>query len=92
LTGINWTDVGCWDTLSEIYKGDQQGNFFNGDVLSIDTANSFVFSHDKLVTLIGIKDCIVINTKDAVLIAKKGESQKVKEVIKALKDGRQIEL
>jgi len=83
---FGWSDVGSWDALWEISAKDQQGNAHTGGspVLLADTGNSLVYSPKKLVALVGMKDVIVVETKDALLICKRGRSQDVKKIVDAL--------
>jgi mannose-1-phosphate guanylyltransferase len=80
-----WSDVGSWSALWEIEDKDEHGNVFKGDVIGIDTNNTYVNATEKLVTIIGLDDVIVVETKDAVLVAKQSEVQQVKKVVEQLK-------
>lgn len=80
-----WSDVGSWSALWEVSPKDNNGNAFKGDVISIDTNNSFVYAKDKLVSIIGLEDVAVVETKDAILVSKLSEVQKVKEIVEQLK-------
>jgi len=87
LTGdFGWSDVGSWDALWEISAKDNQGNALQGGGSAIftDTEGAFVYSHKKLVAVVGVKDLIIVETADALLICKKGRSQDVKKVVDAL--------
>ena len=86
---FGWSDVGSWDTLWEISLKDQSGNAATGNSPAIfeDTENALVYSPNKLVALVGIRDVIVVETKDALLICKKGRSQDVKKIVDALEAG-----
>ena len=80
-----WSDVGSWSALWEIESKDDNGNAFRGDVINVDSSNSYVNAQEKLVALVGLDDVVVVETKDAVLVAKKSEVQKVKNVVNQLK-------
>ncbi|NPA15274.1 MAG: mannose-1-phosphate guanylyltransferase/mannose-6-phosphate isomerase [Deferribacteres bacterium] len=82
---FNWSDVGSWDSLYELYPKDEKGNAVKGDVFAVDTANSFIAGDKRLVITLGIEDIVVADTPDVVLIAKRGHTQKVKDVVNALK-------
>jgi mannose-1-phosphate guanylyltransferase len=87
LTGdFGWNDVGSWDALWEISAKDSQGNALTGGGSAIftDTEGALVYSPKKLVAVIGVKDLIIVETKDALLICKKGRSQDVKKVVDTL--------
>jgi mannose-1-phosphate guanylyltransferase / mannose-6-phosphate isomerase len=81
----DWNDVGSWSALWDVTEKDEYGNAISGDVLTLDTTNSFIFSENKLVAVIGVQDLIVIETKDAVMIASKDKVQEVKQVVDQLK-------
>jgi len=83
---FGWSDVGSWDALWEISSKDGRGNALAGGSQAIfeSTENAMVYSPNKLVALVGMKDVIVVETKDALLICKKGRSQDVKKIVDAL--------
>ena len=84
-----WSDVGGFAALWEVSEQDANGNAFKGDVKAVDTKNTLVFGEDKLVATVGVKDLIIVNTKDAVLVAHKDKSQHVKAIVQQLKsEGR----
>ena len=80
-----WNDVGSWSALWEIEDKDAQGNVFKGDVIGINTRNSYVNANEKLVAVIGLDDVVVVETKDAILVAKQSEVQQVKKIVEQLK-------
>lgn len=87
---VGWSDVGSWSSLWDISNRDSEGNVQHGDVISIKTENSYVYAESGLVTTIGVKDLIVVQTKDAMLIANKNDVQDVKKIVEKIKsDGRQ---
>ncbi len=83
---INWSDVGSFDSLYEELPKDQNNNTTNDKHISIDSKNNLVVTHDKQIATIDIEDLIIIDTPDALLISKKGSSQKVKKVVEKLKE------
>lgn len=84
-----WSDVGSWSSLWEISAHTPEGNVHHGDVISHDTENSFVYAESGLVTTVGVKDLVVVQTRDAVLIADRNHVQDVKKVVEQIKaDGR----
>ena len=85
-SNINWSDVGSFDALYEELPKDQNGNTINDKHISIDSKNNLVITHDKQIATIDIEDLIIIDTPDALLISKKGSSQKVKKVVNRLKE------
>jgi mannose-1-phosphate guanylyltransferase len=83
---FGWSDVGSWDALWDISAKDPSGNASsgNGEIVLEDTENSLICGTNKLVALVGIKDVIVVDTKDAILICKRGRSQDVKKIVDRL--------
>jgi mannose-1-phosphate guanylyltransferase/mannose-6-phosphate isomerase len=80
-----WSDVGSWSSLFDALPSDTEGNVLTGDVLVHDTQNCYVHSSSRLVTAVGMEDHIIVETKDAVLVAPKGRVQDVKELVAKLK-------
>jgi mannose-1-phosphate guanylyltransferase/mannose-6-phosphate isomerase len=84
-----WSDVGAWDSLWDITAKNNDGNVLEGDTLARNTKNSMVMASHRMVATLGVKDLIVVETADAVLIADKSSAQQVKEIVAKLKaDGR----
>jgi mannose-1-phosphate guanylyltransferase/mannose-6-phosphate isomerase len=84
-----WSDVGSWSSLHEALDRDGSGNALRGDVLTVDTEGSFVMAESRLVATVGLKDHVVVETKDAVLVAPKDRVQDVKKLVERIKqDGR----
>lgn len=84
-----WSDIGSWSALWEVGIKDQQGNVCKGDVLPFSTHNSLVYSEHKLVATLGVDDLVIVETKDAVLVAHKDSVQDVKKIVETLKrEGR----
>jgi len=85
-----WSDLGAWDAVWGVLPKDAQGNAYVGDVLLTDSHNSLVQATSRLVTLVGVRDLVVIETPDAVMVADKTRSQDVKHIVTALqKNGRE---
>ncbi|MEZ9233744.1 mannose-1-phosphate guanylyltransferase/mannose-6-phosphate isomerase [Vibrio amylolyticus] len=80
-----WSDVGSWSALWDVADKDNQGNSSKGDVISVDTINSYMHSTEKLITTVGLDNVIVVETKDAVLVADKDKVQDVKEIVETIK-------
>ncbi|STX28739.1 mannose-1-phosphate guanylyltransferase [Legionella beliardensis] len=81
----NWSDVGSWCSIWDISQKDLQNNVqLGGDVVHFDSSNNLVNSEDKLVVTMGLKDTIIINTKDVLLVATKDNVQKIKQVVEEL--------
>lgn len=81
---ISWSDVGSWDSLYEALGKDQNQNVKVGNVLEMNTKNSLIMGGKKLISTIGLEDVVIVDTEDAIFISKKGESQKVKELVQEL--------
>jgi len=82
---MGWSDVGSWSALHQEIAHDAAGNTIIGDVMALDTLNSYVRSEKQLTAVIGIKNAIVVVTPDAVLVADKAHDQAVKTVVEQLK-------
>jgi mannose-1-phosphate guanylyltransferase/mannose-6-phosphate isomerase len=82
---LYWNDIGSYDALYEAMERDAQGNVIQGNVLAFDTKNTLILGDKRLICTIGLEDILIVETEDAILIAKKGEAQKVREVVKHLK-------
>lgn len=84
-----WNDVGSWDAMYDILPKDEFGNAMQGDCLALDCHNSLIMGRDRLIAGIGIDDLLLVETDDVIVVSKKGESQKVKNVVAELqKKGR----
>jgi len=88
---IDWSDLGSFDALAKEFPKDENGNSINKNLIAINSKNNFVYGDKRLISLVGIDDLIVVDTPDALLISKKGDSQKIKDIVKELK-GRDSDL
>jgi mannose-1-phosphate guanylyltransferase len=85
-----WSDVGSWSALWELAEKDANQNTLIGDVLSIDSRGNYVRSADRLVATVGVDDLLIVDTKDALLIAPKNRAQDVKKIVNELnRQGRE---
>lgn len=81
-----WSDIGSWTALWGASDKDQDGNHYEGDVLALDTSNSYVRGSDRrLVALLGVDNMVVVDTPDAVLVATRDRAQDVKKIVDMLK-------
>ena len=81
-----WTDLGSWDALAEIFPKDKQGNIVSDDTLNVDSHGVCVFSRgNRLVSTIGIKDTVIVDTPDALLVCDRNRTQDVKQLVEKLK-------
>lgn len=81
---VSWTDVGCWDSVYDVMQKDENQNVIIGDVIDIDTKNSLIIGGKRLVSTIGLQDVLIVATDDALFITKRGESQRVKNLVQKL--------
>lgn len=86
-----WSDVGSWSALWEVSDKDENCNSVRGDVLTESTKNSYINAQNRLVATVGVEELIVVETKDAVLVANKDKVQDVKHIVNKLKVGGRSE-
>jgi len=90
---IGWNDVGSWDALYELLPQDAAGNVTRAaELLSVSSARNYVDAERKLVALLGVEDLIVVDTKDALLVAARSRAQEVSGLVKALEAKKRDEL
>lgn len=83
---MEWSDIGAWASVMELHPHDANGNVLLGDVINIDGTNTLVFSQgERLIVTIGVEDLIVVDTPDTVMIARRDQSERVREVVEQLK-------
>lgn len=80
-----WSDVGAWSAVWEVSERDTAGNVIRGDALICNSTNNLIYSEKRLVSLIGVNDLVVVDTKDATLVAKRDQVQNVKTIVEQLK-------
>ncbi len=80
-----WNDIGSWDAIYDVLPKDSAGNAIKGDCLPLDCRNSLMMSQNRLIAGIGLQDVLVVETDDVIIVAQKGESQKVKDLVNKLK-------
>lgn len=78
---IEWSDVGSWSTLWEVADKDETNNAIRGDVHTLDVENSYIRAESRMVSVLGIKNAIVVETSDAVLVADRSRAQQVKDIV-----------
>ena len=83
---MGWSDVGSWDAVHEISDHDEHHNAVQGNALAIDCHNSLIHANNRLVAAVGMHDVCVVETPDAVLVTPRGQTQRVREVVSALRD------
>ena len=86
---VGWNDVGSWSALWEVAQQDGDGNAHHGDVIALDCRDTLAWGDHRLVAMIGLRDIVVVDSDDALLVAHKDHVQEVKEVVARLKaEGR----
>ncbi len=86
---FSWSDLGCWNSVSNANEKDEDGNIITGNVLAKNSRNCLIRSEHMLVTTMGIEDKIIVATHDAVLVADKSYSQQVKDLVEKLRENHQ---
>jgi mannose-1-phosphate guanylyltransferase len=88
---VGWSDVGSWATVAELLPKDAEGNVVVGEHISIDTTGSLLHSSGRLVATIGLRDIVVVDTGDAVLICPKARVEEVKDLVGELRERQKDE-
>jgi mannose-1-phosphate guanylyltransferase / mannose-6-phosphate isomerase len=83
---IYWNDIGSWDALHDVLNKDACGNAVRGDCIPLNCKDTLMLGQSRLIAGIGVEDLIIVETADVILVAKKGESQKVKELVQQLNE------
>jgi mannose-1-phosphate guanylyltransferase/mannose-6-phosphate isomerase len=86
-----WSDVGSWSALHEACEADAHGNVSRGDVIAEDSQGCYLYSESRLVAVVGLSNHVVVETKDAVLVAPKNRVQDVKKLVSRLKESGRYE-
>ena len=86
-----WSDVGSWSALHEACDSDGHGNVSRGDVISEDSNGNYLYAESRLVATVGLQNHVVVETKDAVLVAPKDRVQDVKKLVTRLKEAGRYE-
>lgn len=87
--GLEWNDIGNWNSLFEVLPTDRDGNIvLGGQLVAMNTSNSLVYgNHDgRLIVTIGIDDLVIVDADDALLICRKGQTAQVRQIVEQLKD------
>ena len=91
LKDIYWNDIGSFDAIYDMMK-DENGNVIRGDTVIEDCVDSMILGNKRLIAGINLKDIMIVDTPDVLLVAKRGESQKVKNVVTRLKQEKRPEV
>jgi len=89
---IGWNDVGSWNAVYQLLPRDAAGNVARGDVILASSAGNYVDADGRLVALLGVRDLVVVDTADALLVADRHQSQKVGELVKLLERRKREDL
>lgn len=81
---IGWSDIGSWGALLDVLTGDQHGNVADGELIAVDTHGCYVRSAGRLVATIGLKDLVIVDTPDALLVCPRSRAEEVKELVARL--------
>jgi mannose-1-phosphate guanylyltransferase len=87
---LNWFDIGSWDRLFEVVEPDASGNLLRaGQVIALDTSGTLVYqtsdqARPRLVATLGVEDLVVIDTEDVLMICRKDQAERVRELVQAL--------
>ena len=87
---IDWSDLGSFDALYEELPKDKDGNTKNKNHVSVNSKNNLIYGNEKKIATVDIEDLIIVDTSDALLISKKGSSQKVKQIVSKIKEDTEL--
>lgn len=90
MENIYWNDIGSFDAIAEVLS-DEEKNVFKGDILAENCIDTMIIGDNRLIAGIDLENLMIIDTPDALLVAKKGESQKVKNIVNKLKQSKRKE-
>ncbi len=83
---IDWSDLGSFDALYEELPKDENGNTLNNNHVCIDSKNNLIYGNERKIATVDVEDLIIVDTGDALLVSKKGSSQKVKQAVKVVRE------
>ncbi|MFQ5451109.1 MAG: mannose-1-phosphate guanylyltransferase/mannose-6-phosphate isomerase [Nitrospinaceae bacterium] len=90
-TEVGWSDVGSWNALVDVLGKEADGNVFSENVLSLDCSGSIIQGDDRIIAALGLKDTIVVDTPDALLVCARNRAQDVKKVVDRLEKNNRPE-
>jgi mannose-1-phosphate guanylyltransferase / mannose-6-phosphate isomerase len=91
LGNFRWSDIGSWDALLDVTQRDPSGNVLQGSVVAVDATRCVVHSNDRLTTLVGVSDLVVVSTSDAVMVVPRGRAEEVRGLVGRLKAAKRPE-
>lgn len=86
-----WSDVGAWSAVWELGEADANENIIHGDVIAIESSSNVIEANERLVTVLGTNNMVIIETADAVLVANKDKTQEIRKIVEQLKQGQREE-
>lgn len=89
---IGWSDLGSWESLSEVLPKNKEQNISQGQVLHVGSKNNLVFANGRFIAVVGVSDLVIVDTPDALLVMRKDSSQNVREVVAYLERNRRKEI
>ncbi|HBG49970.1 MAG TPA: mannose-1-phosphate guanylyltransferase/mannose-6-phosphate isomerase [Cyanobacteria bacterium UBA9971] len=87
-----WNDLGSWESIYDVMDKDTNNNYTKGNIIAIETEDSYIYSSSKLVSTIGVKNLVIIETEDAILVCDKSRTQDVKIIFDKLKKENKKEI
>ena len=88
----NWSDVGSWSSLWDIKTKDNNDNVSEGDVFLEDVKNTYTYSSNRLVSVIGVSNLVIVDTQDALLVADKQQTHNIKKIVEKLNNDKRSEV
>jgi mannose-1-phosphate guanylyltransferase/mannose-6-phosphate isomerase len=88
---FRWSDIGSWDALFDITPRDSAGNVLQGQIVTMDTSDCVIHSDQRLTTVVGVKDLVVVSTSDAVMVLPRARAQDVRQLVDKLKAAKRPE-
>ena len=89
---LYWNDVGSWDAIYDVLEKDAAGNAVRGDVIPLDSRDNLIYGRKRLISTIGVENLMIVETDDVVLVAHRGRSQEVKQLVQLLQERGRKEL
>ncbi|WP_146442621.1 mannose-1-phosphate guanylyltransferase/mannose-6-phosphate isomerase [Vibrio kanaloae] len=88
---VGWNDIGSWSAIWDVSDKDEHNNVIEGDVLTVDSQHNYIHAENKLVATVGVENLIIVETKDAILVANKDKVQGVKSIVEQLNQAGRTE-
>jgi mannose-1-phosphate guanylyltransferase/mannose-6-phosphate isomerase len=90
-TSIDWSDLGSWEAYHQVLARDADQNYLKGKVIALDTKDSLIISQSRLIGTVGLKNLVIIDTPDALLVCDRSRTQEVKDIVNKLNETGSIE-